>query len=104
MERVHGPLAGGGVRIITIGPNSQAAADRMRRVRGLSYPVCGDPEGRFYQLFGFEKQLAGLLQESGTVAIARDGTVKYIHRTGNFMIALQLEAALAALGRPPLAK
>lgn len=92
-----------GVRVIAVGPHSQAAADRLRRVSGLSYVVSGDPEGRFYTLFGFRKQLAGLLQESGTVAIARDGTVRYVHHTANFMNALRLDDALRALGKEPLA-
>ncbi len=102
MERVNDELEARGVRVIAVGPHSQAAADRLRRVSGLSYVVAGDAEGRFYTMFGFEKKLAGLLQESGTVAVARDGTVRYIHHTPNFMNALQLDAALAALGKEPL--
>lgn len=102
MERVRSELEARGVRVIAVGPHSQAAADRMRRVRGLGYPVTGDPDGRFYTLFGFQKKLAGLLQESGTVAIARDGTVRYIHHTPNFMDELRLEEALASLGKTPV--
>lgn len=102
MERVRNDLEARGVRIIAVGPHSQAAADRMRRVRGLGYAVTGDPDGRFFTLFGFQKKLAGLLQESGTVAIARDGTVRYIHHTPNFMDELRLTEALGALGKAPL--
>lgn len=79
-----------------MGPGSDAAAERVARLFGLTYPIYGDRRASVFGVFGFKRVLA-VVQQSGAVVVGRDGVVRYSHRTGNFLDALHLDEIMRAV-------
>lgn len=98
MEREREKVEATGARLIAIGPGSEAAAERVTKLFGLRYSVFGDRRAAVYGVFGFRRVLA-VVQQSGAAVVDRDGIVRYIHRTGNFMDALHLDEIMRTLGQ-----
>lgn len=61
---------------LVIGGGSPAAAARVHRLLGMSFPVLSDPDRRTYRAYGFEKAWK-LIQRSGTVLVDKDGILRY---------------------------
>jgi len=99
LEREREKVEATGARIIGIGPGSDAAAKRVTKLFGLGYPFFGDRRAAVYGAFGFKRVLA-VVQQSGAAVIDRDGVVRYIHRTGNFMDALHFDEIMRTLAQP----
>ena len=100
LERERKRIEAAGARIIAVGPGSEAAAGRVKRLFRLSYPVFGDRSGSVYGVFGFRRVLA-VIQQSGAVVVDADGVVRYVHRTASMQNSLHLDdilRTLAALG------
>ena len=85
--------------VIGVGPGRQSAADLARRALKLSYPLFGDPDYDVYSAFGF-RRIGGVLQQSGTIVIDRDGIVRLAHRMANPAGALPMQQVRRALGTP----
>lgn len=98
MERKSSQLLDRNSDIVAVGPGSHAAAERVRGLLGVSFPVHGDPRLEVYTMFGYGRVLA-VVRQSGTVVVDRDGIVALVHRTANPFDALPFDEVLAALDR-----
>ena len=98
MERKSHLLRERRAEIVAVGPGSQAAAERVRGLLRVSFPVYGDPRLEVYTMFGYGRVLA-IVRQSGTVVVDRDGSVAMVHRTANPLDALPFGEVLAALDR-----
>ncbi len=97
LERERVKVEAAGAKIVAVGPGTDAAAERVAKLFGVGYPVFGDRRAAVYGVFGFKRVLA-VVQQSGAAVIDRDGVVRYIHRTGNFMDALHFDEIMRTLG------
>lgn len=96
MERERSELAARGVRLVGVGPGSDASASAVRKVLRLEYPLIGDARRRVYDRFGFRRVLA-VVQESGVALVDGAGTLRYIHRVSNPAGALPWPKVVRAL-------
>jgi peroxiredoxin len=98
LERRSAELRERDAAIVAVGPGSHAAADRVTRLLGVSFPVFGDPRLEVFSLFGYRRVLA-VVRQSGTIVVDRGGTIVMLHRTANPFDALPFDDVLAALDR-----
>jgi len=96
LERHRERIAEAGAKIIAIGPGSDGSADRVTKLLKLNFPLYGDRRASVYAAFGFRRVLA-VVQQSGAAVIDRDGVLRYVHRTANFMDALHLDDIMRTL-------
>ena len=96
LERARNKIESLGARVVAVGPGSDAAADRVRKILSIKYQVFGDRRASVYGAFGFRKVLA-IVQQSGAAVIGSNGVVTYIHRTANPQDALRMGEILAAV-------
>jgi peroxiredoxin len=98
LERKSPQLTERGAEIVAVGPGSHAAAERVRGLLGVSFPVLGDPRLEVFSLFGYQRVLA-IVRQSGTIVIDPSGSIALLHRTANPFDALPFNAVLAELDR-----
>lgn len=72
---------------------SQKLATRWLR---LPWPVLRDPDRSVYRQYGLARPL-GLIQQSGTFVVDRDGTLRHAHSGLNPYDALRKDEVLATL-------
>jgi peroxiredoxin len=82
--------------LLGIGPGGEQAAAIAARSLRLDYPLFGDPKSVVFRRFGYRTVL-GIIRQSGTVVIDRQGIVRVAHRSSNPVTALPLAAVRAAL-------
>ena len=92
-------LAERDARVLVIGGGTAIAARMAARFLRLPFPVLHDPERAVYRAYGFERKL-GVIQQSGTVLVDRDGIVRYRTVGLNPFAALDRGALLGALEDP----
>ncbi|MDQ3991702.1 MAG: peroxiredoxin family protein, partial [Actinomycetota bacterium] len=86
-----------GGEVIAIGPGSMTEVVQLTRRMRLPYPVLSDGGGAGYRAFGLDRVMMGMVQESGTVVIDRDGVIRYLTRAVNPTRAFDGRGLLAAL-------
>jgi len=96
LERQREKIESLGARILAVGPGSDAAADRVKRLFSIKYQIFGDRRASVYTAFGFRKVLA-VVQQSGTAVIDKTGIITYLHRTANPHDALRMAELFQAL-------
>jgi len=96
LERESKQIEQAGAKIMALGPGSDGSAERLSKLLGLHFPLYGDRRAAVFGAFGFRRVLA-VVQQSGAAVIDRDGVLRYIHRTGNFMDALHLDDIMKTL-------
>lgn len=89
-------------RVLVIGGGTAMAARMAARLLRLPFPVLHDPDRTVYRAYGFERKL-GMIQQSGTVVVDREGILRYRTAGVNPFDALDRTALLAALDAPETA-
>ena len=83
--------------VLLTGGGGRALDERVARILKLPFPLLVDPDRAVYRQLGFDRRVAGLIQQSGWVLIDRDGVVRYVHRSTMPAAALDMNELWAAL-------
>jgi len=83
-------------RTLVIGGGGGTTARMATRLLRVPFPILYDEDRTVYRAYGFGRA-AGLIQQSGTVLIDREGVIRYVERGLNPFDALDPEALLGAL-------
>jgi len=89
-------LAERGAHALVIGGGTAAAARMAGRLLKTPFPILHDPERDVYRAYGFGRRM-GVIQQSGTVLVDRDGIIRYAERGLNPFEALDPGALLRVL-------
>lgn len=76
LEKLLPELESQNLDVIVIVPEDAAAAEKVRQRNNLTIQVMTG-NGNAHALAGLDKKFLGIIQQSGTVVVDRDGTVLY---------------------------
>lgn len=80
--RHYKELKARGIEVLVIGGGALYRAKAMAEKLNAPFPVLSDPDRSIYERYNLHKRL-GLVQQSGTVLVDKEGTVRYIKRFTN---------------------
>jgi peroxiredoxin len=87
-----------GATVVVIGSGPVLSLRLATRWLRLPWPIVRDPDRSVYRQYGLARPL-GLIQQSGTFVVDRDGILRYAHGGLNPWDALRQDEVVAILRR-----
>lgn len=86
-----------GATAVVIGQGTRSEAERLAATLKHPIPVLADETGQVAAAFGFRRVMLGVVMQSGTMIVDRDGVIRYVRRVANPSASLDEDGLFLAL-------